>query len=105
MFASQVFIRLGERASDITLRNQVFKFAVTVKKNSKVTKKPVAEVAPRSDPTTFDDYDGFDDEDDNGISSSNCGESSGGGAGDGNNNVPTISYQSAEITQSQFVDW
>src|SRR5699024_497714 len=66
MFASQVYIRLGERASDIISRNQVFKFAVTVKKNSKVTKMPVAEVAevaPRSDPTTFNDYDGFDDQD------------------------------------------
>lgn len=40
IFASFVYVRLGERAADITLRNEVFKFSVSVSKKKSSAKKP-----------------------------------------------------------------
>lgn len=62
VFASSVYVRLGERASDITMSNQVFMFSVSVS-SKKIVKKPVAKAVPKKQPTTFDDYGDFSDDD------------------------------------------
>lgn len=47
IFASCNYVRLGERAADITVRNQVFKFSVSVHTKKSTAKKPVATAAPK----------------------------------------------------------